>query len=206
MEKTELKKNWTLTSDAFNRLLEWLDAGVNSDGRKYLEIRARLITYFDRKNCLMPDDLTDETLNRIARRLEEEGKTETEKPEKFCYITARFVFMEYLRGKRMNKIPVPLDDALKKRQINPLAASQADSEEKILKEKRLVCLEKCAGKLEAANREIIFSYYYGKERVKIENRRALAEKLQISVNALSIRACRIRDKLEGCVSSCVGEN
>lgn len=91
MEKTELKKNWTLTSDAFNRLLEWFDEGINSDGRNYLQMRERLVAYFDRKNCLTPDDLTDETLNRVARRLEE-SVIESETPAKFCYITARFVF------------------------------------------------------------------------------------------------------------------
>ena len=35
---------------------------------------------------------------------------------------------------------------------------------------------------------------------------ALAEKLGISTNALTIRACRIRDKLEGCVGKCVSED
>jgi hypothetical protein len=38
--------------------------------------------------------------------------------------------------------------------------------------------------------------------VKIENRRSLAQTLGITVNALSIRACRIRDKLESCVKKC----
>jgi hypothetical protein len=35
----------------------------------------RLVAYFDRKNCSSPADLADETLNRVARRLEEEGVT-----------------------------------------------------------------------------------------------------------------------------------
>ena len=66
----------------------------------------------------------------------------------------------------------------------------------------LDCLERCADKLEPPNREIIFRYYTGKERAKIESRRALAEELGITVNALAIRACRIRDKLEACVKEC----
>ncbi len=78
----------------------------------------------------------------------------------------------------------------------------SENDEKKIKEKLLDCLEKCANKLEVANYEIIFGYYFGEERVKIENRRALAKNLNISVNALSIRACRIRDKLEICVKKC----
>lgn len=202
MQKTESKKNWAITSSAFARLLEWLDEGKNSDGRNYLEMRQRLVAYFDRKNCLTPDELADETLNRVARRLEEEGKIESETPAKYCYITAKFVFMESLRG--ADKKSVPLDDVLKQSPSNQFAA--AEDEEKKLKEKMLDCLEICTGKLEAANRDIIINYYYGEERIKIENRRALAEKLGISTNALTIRACRIRGKLEDCVGKCVAEN
>lgn len=61
--KVEHKKNWALTTRAFHRLLNWLDEGDNSDGRKYLEMRRRLVAYFDRKNCSSPDELADETLN-----------------------------------------------------------------------------------------------------------------------------------------------
>jgi DNA-directed RNA polymerase specialized sigma24 family protein len=200
MQKAGAKKNWAVTSSAFQGLLDWLDEGASSDGQNYLEMRERLVAYFDRKNCLMPDDLADETLNRVARRLEEEGKIESETPAKYCYITARFVFMESLRGK--DKSIVPLDDVLRKEEYKTAAAIETDEIE--VKEKRLNCLEHCTEKLETENRDMIVRYYYGEERVKIENRRALAQSLNISVNALSIRACRIRDRLEACVGKCVG--
>ena len=66
----------------------------------------------------------------------------------------------------------------------------------------LDCLERCTAQLEPTSREIIPGYYFGRERAKIENRRALAQSLGISTNALTIRACRIRDKLEVCVREC----
>ncbi len=203
MEKAS-KKNWAITSTAFQRLLEWLDEGNDSDGRSYLEMRRRLVAYFDRKNCLAPDDLADETLNRVARRLEEQGTIEVETPAKYCYITARFVFMESLRG--ADKSNLPLDDVLQRSDANQFAASDSEREEQKFKEKMLSCLERCTGELETANREIIISYYYGEERIKIENRRALAAQLGVSTNALTIRACRIRDKLEVCVGNCADEN
>lgn len=202
MRKTEPKKNWSLSSSAFRRLLNWLDEGKNSDGQNYLKIRERLVAYFDRKNCLSPDELADETLNRIARRIEEEGTIETETPAKYCYIVARFVFMESLR--EINKAGVSLDDMGHPSMIR--AAATENDETNTEKEKRLDCLEKCVGQLEAADRELIISYYFGTERVKIENRRKLAQQLGISVNALSIRACRIRSRLETCVVKCADEN
>lgn len=200
MQKVEPKKNWVMNSTAFHRLLEWLDEGADSAGRNYLEMRERLIAFFDRKNCVSPDELADETLNRVARRLEEEGTIESETPAKYCYITARFVFMESLRAKPN----VSIDDDAQNTKIRQLAATDAGDEEHERKEKMLDCLENCTNQLEPQNREIIVRYYFGEERVKIENRRALAANLGISVNALTIRACRIRDKLERCVKKCVG--
>ena len=86
-QKVDQKKDWSLTAHGFHRLLSWLDEGANSDGQKYLEMRRRLVAYFDRKNCSAPNELADETLNRVARRLEEENVTDSEPPAaRYCYI------------------------------------------------------------------------------------------------------------------------
>ena len=202
VQEPKQKRDWTLTSAAFHRLLGWLDRGADSAGREYLEMRRRLVAYFDRKNCPAPEELADETLNRVARRLEEEGVEESDSPAKYCYIVARFVFMEHLRGAR--KHAALLDERRRGRpHHNNPGVSEAEDDYGI-KEKMLDCLERCTGKLEPRSREIIIRYYAGKGRAKIENRRALAEELGVTMNALSIRACRIRDKLEACVRECAG--
>jgi len=196
MRKIEAKKGWTLTARTFDRLLNWLNERKNSEGEKYLELRRRLIAYFDRKNCVAPDELTDETLNRVARRLEEEGAIDCETPAKYCYIVARFVFMEYLREAHKRT------DALNEMRRQKSGQDAVETEVSDRRETLLNCLEQCTSKLPPANRELITRYYIGKERVKIENRRAIATSLGITMNALSIRACRIRDKLEACVRQC----
>lgn len=184
-----------LREQTFGRLLAWLDQGVNTNGQSYLAIRERLRGYFDRKNCLNPDELADETLNRVARRLDEEGgNIETETPAKYCYIVARFVFMEYLRANE--KETAALDN------VGRRDATAMSDEDRDRKEKLLECLDRCTAELESSQRELIFGYYSGEQRAKIENRRSLAQTLGITVNALSIRACRIRDKLESCVKEC----
>ena len=48
---------------------------------------------------------------------------------------------------------------------------------------------------------MIVEYYCDARRQKIERRRELARRLGISMNALCIRAYRIRDALEACVSA-----
>jgi len=198
MVSTAHKQNRSadLRERTFRRLLVWLDQGVDTNGQSYLVIRGRLLGYFDRKNCLHADELADETLNRVARRLEEEGgNIETEIPAKYCYIVARFVFMEHLRANE--KEIAALDNV--SRQANVMSNEDRDRKEKMLE-----CLDHCAAKLDSSQRDLIFGYYVGEQRVKIENRRSLAQTLGITVNALSIRACRVRDKLESCVKECAG--
>lgn len=195
--KPELKKDWSLNQAALSQLLQWLDEGPDSGGEKYLEMRQRLVGYFDRKNCLHPDDLADETLNRVARRLQEEGAITDTPPARYCYIVAKFVFMEYLR--RSERDHLPIEDSESPRTSADVNEGEMQSQ---LKEKLLVCLEQCLQTLEHDNRDLIFRYYHGERRTKIDNRRGLADRLGVTVNALSIRACRIRSKLEVCVGKC----
>jgi len=194
------KKDWKLTPGAFHRLLNWLDEGTDSGGLRYEEMRRRLVAYFYRKNCPMPDELADQTLNRVARRLEEVNAIEIEAPAKYCYIVARFVFLESLREQKN----FHLLDEVRQLPRETISVSPGRDEDKMVQETILDCLEKCTRALAQDKRDLILRYYIGKERTKIENRRVMAHDLGISVNALSIRACRIRDKLAACVRQCMG--
>ena len=201
-QKVGPKKDRTLTSHTFQGLLGWLDEGTNSDGQKYLEMRSRLVSYFDRKNLSNVDELADETLNRVARRLEDEGAIESETPAKYCYVVARFILMEHLRETQKERVMV---ESISQHQPSQTVAEHHSNQEIEIKEKMLNCLENCTLQLDPVNHKIITRYYVGKERAKIENRRELAASLGITVNALSIRACRLRDKLEVCVRQCLGK-
>ena len=203
IQKGARKKDWVLTQHAFRQFLSWLGEG-DSSGEKYLEMRRRLVSYFDRKNCLSPGELADETLNRIARRLEEEGAITDTMPARYCYIVAKFVFLEYLR--RSERSQVSLDELSGSEHLGlSLATALEPDRVKENREKLLECLERCLQNLEVDHRDLIIQYYHGDQRTKIENRRKLAARLGLTMNALTIRACRIRDKLEACVSKCSAE-
>jgi DNA-directed RNA polymerase specialized sigma24 family protein len=204
MAKERLSRDPSTSPGAFRQFLHWLDDGTDSRGEKYLEMRRRLVAYFDRKNCVAPDDLADETLNRVARRLEEEaGAITGTAPAQYCYITAKFVFLEYLReGARAQTSlsemsPIEADAVL--------GAAPAADDEAQSKERLSACLEECLASLAPADRDLILDYYQGEQRSKIEGRRVLATRLRLSVNALSIKACRIRNKLEVCVRDRSGQ-
>jgi DNA-directed RNA polymerase specialized sigma24 family protein len=187
-----------LTPIAFSRLLEWLDDGVDSRGQRYLDIRDRLVSYFDRRNRRFPDDLADETLNRIGRTLETSGSIAVTPPARYCYVIARFVLLEDIRRDRHD---VPVDES---RLAAPSAGPFAADEVTATRERRLDCLDRCLGTLKPDQRELVIEYYRDVKRARIDRRRELAASLGISMNALGIRACRIRGALETCVDDCCG--
>ena len=189
-----MKKDWTPTQSAFRQFLHWMDEGVDSDGERYLELRRRLVLYFDRKNCLNADDLADETLNRVAQKFQERGEITNISPAQYCYVVAKFVFLEYLR--RVEHSHTSIDDG-----PNPTGAPQPDNSTES-RDRMLDCLDRCLKNLSQADRELILEYYVGEQQEKIQRRRKIASALGLSTNALSIRACRIRARLETCVRSC----
>ena len=192
-----LREQQRLTHVAFSRLLEWLDDGVDSRGARYLEMRRRLASYFDRRNRLSPDDLADETLNRIGRTLEKDGAIAITPPARYCYLVARFVFFEDVRRERRN---VRLDEPL----IAALAADRGlvlhePEDGFVINEQRLDCLDRCLQELKPQQREFVVEYYRDTGQQQIERRGDMAKRLGITRNALAIRASRIRGALEACV-------
>lgn len=193
-----------LTPVAFDRLLQWLDDGVESQGDTYLEMRRRLVSYFDRRNRLSADELADETLNRVGRTLEKDGVIATRPPARYCYVVAKFVLLEDIRREqqRAQVDEKQLADGLPARR--GAKPSEADEGEKI-RERRLDCLDRCLEKLKPEQRTFVIDYYRDSGHEKIVRRRGLAAELGISMNALGIRACRVRSTLETCVEACCSE-
>jgi dihydroneopterin aldolase len=66
-----MKKNWELSQETFDALLAWLDSDRDQAAMKYEKIRRALIKIFTGRACVEPEDLADETINRVARKLKE---------------------------------------------------------------------------------------------------------------------------------------
>jgi len=164
-----------LTPLAFKRLLEWLDGGIDSRGETYLEMRRRLVSYFDRRNRLSADELADETLNRIARTLEQGGVIRVTPPARYCYVVARFVLLEDVRRERMHvRVDAPQRLDLPSEWRRGLPEREAGL---ALREQRLDCLDCCLQKLQPEQRELVVEYYRDALRQKIDRRRHMAKRL-----------------------------
>ena len=168
-------------------------------------MRRRLVSYFDRRNRPAPDELADETLNRVARTLEETGSIGIKPPARYCYVVARFVLLEDLRRREHSHSRLGDPPGHASASPVPDITSEEPDEGAGLREQRLECLERCLQNLKPEQRELIIEYYRDTRREKIERRRELASRLGISMNALAVRACRIRDILEACVATCCRE-
>src|SRR5205823_4590895 len=55
--------------------------------------------------------------------------------------------------------------------------------------------EHCLARLDARDRDLILAYYAGGSEERITRRRDLARRLELTLNALTIRASRLRERL-----------
>lgn len=184
------KTKWQLTREAFDALLLNLDADRTKAGEKYLRLRKNLVRFFETRGIVQAEEAADETLNRLARKLD--GGEQFENINSYALGVARYLALE-LRKSPAQKTVGELPEI----GVSPF---DAECEEKEIK---LNCLDNCLKDLPSENREIIVGYYRGEKREKIENRHRLAESLQIPQNALRNRAVRLRDKLESCIRDCL---
>ena len=184
------KKDWELTQEAFDQLLNLLDHDREFAAEKYERLRRRLLRTFEWRGSTSPDEHADETLNRVARKIAE--GVEIRDVNHFAGGVARRLFQEVLeqRGreqKALDQVPEPV-------------VVQEVTDEEI--DPRLDCFRSCLNKLPAEQRRLIVDYYCEDDRSRIAQRQKLAQVLQIPLNALRIRAHRVRAQLGICITEC----
>jgi RNA polymerase sigma factor (sigma-70 family) len=185
------KKEWVLTPEAFQKLLAALDPDENRAAEQYEALRQRLVRFFEWRGIEYAEDQADETLNRVARKLDE-GE-EIKNVGGYAGGVARLVLLEALKEQEKRKAAY---DELPTSEL----PDEVDHEDEI----RLKCFETCLQELPADARKLILDYYDDDQGSKIERRKRMAEGLGLPMNALRNRALRIRNKLEGCITDCTG--
>jgi DNA-directed RNA polymerase specialized sigma24 family protein len=193
-----MNKEWVLTQEAFNRLLMWLDADPERAARKYEAVRRRLIEIFNARRCSEAEDLADETINRVTSKVSQIEETYTGDPALYFYAVAKKIYLEYTS----RKPTLPLNGAgVVGCHALPLVPGSDDVEEA---EREDACLSKCLGELSERNRELVLGYYQSGEGRRAHRGELAAQMGAKTVNALRIRAHRIRVTLRQCVELCLG--
>lgn len=198
--KKNLKKNWILTAEAFQKLLLSFDENQDKAGLVYEDMRRFLIRYFRLNQTQNAGENADEVFNRVARGIAENGVIiDKSNPYPYFYKTAKFVLSESRKAR--NKL-FGLDD---------LSASEEpfyDSEAAVIKiqeryktENGLDILQNCFNCLSEKERTIYDKYVNVTDTDKSLHRRNLADELKKSKTALKIYVSRVRQKLLECAKN-----
>lgn len=182
------KAGWTLTAEAFDRLLKLLHPDRDQAAIEYERLRDRISGLFRWWGSSRALELADETIDRVARKLEEGADVRPGSVGAYVRGVARMVLYEASRRQQ----PAPLPDDL------DLSAPISDHEQSAT----LVCFDRCMAKFSAADRKNLLRYYDDTGGKTIEARRRLADELGISTNVLRVRMHRLRERLEQCVTDC----
>ena len=181
-----------LTAESFDAMLLWLHQDRNTAGELYEKIRRGLNKRFQQLGCNEPEELTNRTFDRVAKKLPEIITGYKGEREPYFFSIALFIYKEWLRRPIMLSLTT----------IDFPHSDTTSAEELFDKELLDSCLKDCLEKLSPNSREMIKEYYRGERKVKIESRQRLAEQLGIKLSNLRLRAQRIRIALKECILDC----
>jgi len=168
----------------FDRLLKWLDADRDRAGLLYEKIRWRLVTILASRGCVLAEELADETIDRVARRVADIEQIYVGDQAIYFLGVMNNVHHEYLR--------------------RPVAARSVHaSDNGEMREAIHSCLDNCLESLAPYSRQLIERYYAADKKAKIDLRKVIARELGIKPATLRLRALRIREKLQACIERCM---
>jgi DNA-directed RNA polymerase specialized sigma24 family protein len=178
--------------ESFETLLTWLDPDRDEAWEKYQEIWDRLVKIFTWNRCKNVEDLAGEVIKRVEPKVSALMKTFSGDPALYFYgVAHRLVlenrrtearFSEFQEGSELAGVTYPVDP-----------------EEIDVYELKLGHLDYCLEQLSEKDREIVLAYYQFDSKTKLADRRQLAERLGLTMEALWTRASRLRSRLRRCV-------
>jgi DNA-directed RNA polymerase specialized sigma24 family protein len=182
---------WTLTREAFDKLLAALSPNAEQAAAQYEALRSRLIRFFEWRCVPLADDRVDEVFNRVARKID--TGQQINNVAAYAYRVAYLVFLETLKEPELIDIDQQTVQGL-------TSEPQFDDSRHEMRQR---CFDSCLQSLTNKNRTLILIYYEEERGAKIEQRKKLADQLKITLDALRIRTHRIRKRLEECITSCL---
>jgi DNA-directed RNA polymerase specialized sigma24 family protein len=181
-----------LTAQQFDALLLRFSPDRDTAGVRYLELRSRLMTVFRYRGCANPEELADEAMDRVARKLLEAPPADGD-PRALLFGVAWNVARESFHRARAVALPDDWDVP------DPHGPFQVDDGP----DRGQECLERCLGRLQERDRALVLTYFEREKRAKIAHRLGIARQLGISANALRLKIHRITQQLRLCVSGCM---
>lgn len=190
------ERDWE--GENFELLLGWLDPDRERAGARYEEIRRALIKIFASRGCPEAEDLADETLTRVCRKVRLVAPAYVGDPASYFYGVARNVHLESLRRSRRRA------ERLRAVENSPPGGGDVAGAGERDFEREYDCLESCLAELPEAARRLVLEYYADSGAARITRRKQLAERMRVRAGVLRLRAFRLRAALERCVRARLG--
>ena len=171
----------------FDNLLAWLDPDRDLAGEKYEVIRGGLIRIFIAKGFSGAEDMADESIGRVTKKLPEIRNGYVGEPARYFHGVARNIIREAYRPKEIAT------------DLAPVASIQVTNRSDCYE-----CLLRCLKFLPPEKRDLALDYHVYEGHDKVEQHQAMAREFGISKNALRGRAHHVRNELETCVQNCMG--
>ena len=184
-----MTKTKAINQQDFDKLLNWLDSDRELAGRKYESIRQRLIKIFDLRGCLVSEELADNTIDRVTQKIDSLTNVFDGNPNLYFYAVGKNIFLEHSREPKTEE-------------LSPTIPHEPENE-LVEETENFKCLKICLQTLKPNQREMIIDYYSDDKRAKINNRKLLAQKLDVSHEFLRTQTFRIRNKLQKCINKCL---
>jgi DNA-directed RNA polymerase specialized sigma24 family protein len=191
-----MRKEFVLTQKDFDNLLGWLSADREEAGKKYEEIRECLVRFFRFKGCSDPAILADETINRVAVKVSSFDSDKEVKTITYFYGFAKKIYLEYISQTRKMEVQLETNCPLKDTHTIDFGANEGQD---------FNCLEDCLAKLPPVESKIVVMYYSRDKRAKLEQRKKMAESMNLKMGALHIKIHRIKNVLKECVKECMNK-
>jgi RNA polymerase sigma factor (sigma-70 family) len=195
------KKGWVISREAFDRMLAELHPDSERAGEQYEKIRQKLVKLFEWRGCAHAEECADETFNRVAQKICEGTTIWADDPYSYFHGVALNVLREYWRSAEQTTKTFEEMAQVQGLPVDPEDLLLRDMEQKE-KERLLECLNQCLQNLPPDSLLLITRYHQGEEAMNKRRRKELAQSLGIPLNALRIRAYRIRAAIEECVRKC----
>jgi len=183
---TDSNTRQKLNQEDLALFLKLLSPDPEASGRRYTSLHQKLTAFFTMKGVSDPISAADETIDRAVSKIG--GGAVVPDVDKYCLGIARNLAKERYRASGR-------ENSAFREFIQDLSHSCAEQVERIYK-----ILKPCFEQLAIEEQQLLLAYCQkAMDRARSEQRRELAETMNITAQALRVRVTRLRARLTDCV-------
>lgn len=187
-------KDASFSAEGFASLLAKLGDTPREAGERYERLRSKLIFFFARRQLPLPEDLADDAMDCLGRRLSE--GLDISSVDAFALGIARHIAQEQVTiANQTRTVDTAFFD-----DIPAFSLTSSEKERIVNLDQRIEAFERCMRRLPSREIQLLKSYYLDSPGDRVSVRLSLAKRMAISQGTLRQRVFLIRRSLVECVT------